>query len=299
MSKEFKLFEGEKGLVITGVIGFLLAAFTAAVILVRGEIVFPEGNLGDAFSFNAAIGIFILSIAAILPLAGFSSRKRKAVRRLFIFASLYAYAVETIQHFRGLNPRFSREGSAIDIIAGAGFGVISLLLVTLCLLVMVQFFKNRTSKRPLLIVSIRYAFISIFAANLAGIGMILLEGRIIGNTGNLIVLHGMGFHALQTLVLPSWLLEKVQNRDRLKNRVIHYNCISWMLAILLISIHTVLGRSVFEPALMPILAGTLLIMWLGTALVSFMIFAREVKGPRAQEKKCFEKPVTDQTPMIK
>lgn len=297
MTREIKLFEGEKGLFITGLIGFLLAGITAVFILFRGSVVLPEGNLGDAFSFNAAIGIFAISIAAILPLAGFSPRKRKAIRRLFIIASLYAYAIETIQHFRGLNPRFSREGSVIDTVVGMLFGVVSLLLIILCLLLTIQFFK--ASQRPFLIIGICYAFLSILAANLAGIGMILLEGRFVGSAGNLLVVHGLGFHALQTLVLPGWLLEKVQGRERLKKRMIHFGSISWMFAILLIGVQTVLARSVFEFTFLPVLAGILLIVWLGTALFSIVLFINAVKDTKADETKCLEKPITDQFTMIK
>ncbi|RST74303.1 hypothetical protein D4T97_011570 [Siminovitchia acidinfaciens] len=292
-----KMFEGEKGLVITSLIGFLLAALTAFFILIRGPIVLPEGNLGDAFSFNAAIGIFILSIAAILPLAGYSVRKKKVIRWLFISASLYAYAVETIQHFRGLNPRFSREGSAIDIIAGAVFGIDSLLLVTLCFLLMIQFFK--VSQRPLVILGIRYAFVSVFAANLAGIGMILLQSRFTGSEGNLIVLHGLGFHALQTLILPGWLLGKVQDSERLKKWIIHSGSLAWMFAIILIGVQTALGQSVFEFTLLPVLAGTMLLVWLGTALVSLVLFMNREKDLQTKEMKCLEKPITDQFTMIK
>lgn len=291
------MFKGEKWLVITGLMGFLLAVLTAVAIFIRGPIVLPEGDLGDVFSFNAAIGIFILSIAAVLPLAGFSPKKRKTVRWLFIFSSLYAYSVETIQHFRGLNPRFSREGAAIDAIAGILFGVVSLLLVTLCIVLLIQFFK--VSQRPLLILGIRYAFLSVFAANLAGIGMVMLQSRFVGGTGNLIVLHGMGFHALQTLIVSGWLLEKVQGRDPLKKRLIHYGSAAWLMAILMIGIQTMLGRSVFEWSLLPILAGILVIIWLGTVCAAFALFKKAGEDPRVVATKVLEKPVTDQTNMIK
>ncbi len=278
-----KLFEGEKGLAITGLVGFLLAAFTAVFIFIRGPIVLPEGNLGDAFSFNAAIGMFILSIAAILPLAGFSPRKRKVIRQLFIAASLYAYTIETIQHFRGLNPRFSREGSAMDIIAGMVFGVVSLLLIILCFLLMIQFFRNKASHRPLLIFGIRYAFLSVLVANLAGVGMILLEGRFIGNTGNLIVIHGLGFHALQTLILLGWLLEKIQGKERLRKRMIHFGSIAWSLSILLIGVQTALGQSVFEFSLLPITAGILLFAWFGIVIAAFVLVKSAREDLKAEQ----------------
>src|SRR3954454_12445492 len=84
-----KLFEGERSLVVTGIIGFILSAGIAIYIFFQGPIISPVGNVRDAFSFNAAIGIFILSIAAILPLTKLGTGKRKVVRWLFIISSLY------------------------------------------------------------------------------------------------------------------------------------------------------------------------------------------------------------------
>ncbi|KAB7709252.1 hypothetical protein F9802_02885 [Bacillus aerolatus] len=271
-----KLFEGERWLVITSLIGFILAAGIAMFIFFRGPIILPEGDLGDAFSFNAAIGMFTLSIAAILPFARLKARNRKAIRWIFIIAAIYSYAIETVQNFRGLNPRFSRAGDVADIIAGMLFGVVSLLLIALALLLTIQFFRIKYPyERPLLIMGIRYAFLSVLIANIAGIWMILLQDRFTGEAGNLIVLHGIGFHALQTLILPGWLLEKVQVNDRFKKRLIHYGSMAWMLSIILIGFQTALGRSVFELTALPILVGILLFVWLGTVSVAFVLFIKK------------------------
>lgn len=270
-----RLFEGERWLIFTGVLGFFLAAGIAVYIFFQGSIILPEGNLGDAFSFNAAIGIFILSIAAILPLARLRDRKRKVIRWLFIISSLYAYAIETIQNFRGFNPRFSREGSVVDMIGGMLFGVFSLILVILAVLLTIQFLRIKFPfERPLLITGIRYAFISILVANIAGIWMILLQDRFTGDMGNIIVLHGIGFHALQTLVIPGWLLEKIQLQDQMKNRLIHYGSIAWMLSIIVIGIQTALGRTVFELTTLPIISGILLLIWLSTVIVASVHFIK-------------------------
>ena len=276
MEPSVKLFEGERWLVITGIIGFVLAAGIALFIFFQGRIILPEGNLGDAFSFNAAIGIFILSIAAILPLARLGSRKRKAIRWLFIIASLYGYAIETIQNFRGFNPRFSREGSVIDIIGGMLFGVVSLIFVILAILLTIQFFRIKYPfERPLLMIGIRYAFISVLAANIAGIWMILLQDRFTGDMGNIIVLHGMGFHALQTLIFSGWLLEKVQLNGRIKKLLIHCGSISWTLSIILVGFQTALDRTVFELTTLPIISGILLLVWLGTVIVASVLFIKD------------------------
>jgi hypothetical protein len=271
-----KLFQGERALVITGLIGFLLSAGIAIFIFFNDPLIASEGNMRDAFSFNAAIGMFILSIAAILPLARFGARKRKVVRWLFIFASIYSYTIETLQNFRGINPRFSREGTVVDIVAGMLFGVISLVLVALAIVLMVHFLRMKQPHgRPLLIMGIRYAFLSVLTANIAGIWMILLQDRLTGGSGNIIVLHGVGFHALQTLILPAWLLEKAQINEKFKKALIHTGSIAWLLMILLLGIQTALGQTVFELTTLPISALLLLLIWFGTVCVAFRLLIKK------------------------
>lgn len=271
-----KLFEGERLLVITGILGFILSAGIALFIFFQGRMIPPEGNLGDAFSFNAAtIGIFILSIAAILPFARFRDRKRKAIRWLFIISSLYGYAIETVQNFRGFNPRFTSEGSVIDAVGGLLFGITSIILVIITFQLAMQFLRMKYPfERPLLILGIRYAFISVLLANLAGIWMIVLQGRFTGDMGNLIVLHGIGFHALQTLIIPAWILEKIQLDEQIKRMLIHYGCIAWLLSIIFIGFQTILGRTVFELTALPIISGLFLAVWFSTALFAAFRFIK-------------------------
>ncbi|MBB6512423.1 hypothetical protein GGQ92_001206 [Gracilibacillus halotolerans] len=271
-----KLFEGERGLVITSIIGLIFATICALFIYINNPIILPEGNIKDAFAFNAAISIFILSIAAILPLANFSNRKRKIVRWSFILSSIYGYLIETIQHFRGVNPRYSQVGGTIDFIAGIIFAFVSLSLVIFILIVTIQFLRIKTSNnRSLLVIGIRYAFLSAIVGNIAGLWMISLQGRFTGEAGNLIVLHGVSFHALQTLLLLAWLLEKIKVNQRFKTRMLHAGCISWSLAILCIAIQISLGRSNFEWGLLPILTVILLFVWLLLVVRSLTLFLQQ------------------------
>lgn len=271
-----KLFDGERGLVFTGLLGFILSAGVAIFIFLNGPVIGPEGNLRDAFSFNAAIGMFILSIAAILPLTRFGARKRKVVRWFFIIASLYSYTIETLQNFRGLNPRFSREGTVVDSVAGMLFGVISLVLVTLAIVLMIHFLRMKQPyERPLLVMGTRYAFLSVFVANIAGIWMILLQDRLTGGAGNIIVLHGVGFHALQTLILPAWLLENAQINESFKKALTHTGSIAWMFMIVLIGVQTALGKSVFALSILPIIACLLLLIWFGTVVVASRLLIKK------------------------
>ena len=264
-----RLFAGERLLVMVGLLGFALSAIIALYIGLNGAAVLPEGNLESAFSFDAAIGLFILSIAAIMPLSGLSSRKRAIIRWLFIQGTLYSYAAETIQHFRGINPRFTQAGTLADSIFGALFGLESLVIIVATVLLAVPFFRKRQPEtRPLLVLGIRYAFVSTMVAFAGGVWMIVLQGRYTGDAGNLIVLHGLGFHALQALPLLGWLLERASTDGKIARTWIHAGSIAWILSILLIAVQTVLGLSAFELTALPVLAGVMLLIWLAAAAVS-------------------------------
>ncbi|MFC4323616.1 hypothetical protein [Litchfieldia salsa] len=265
-----KLFEGERILVINGLIGLVLAAVIGIVMVTQGAVRAPEGNLSNAFSFNAALGIFSISIAAILPFGKLSRKSRVWMRWLLVSSSLYAYAVETIQNFRGYNPRYSVEGTSFDAIVGMVFGVVSLVIVFIATWLAIQFFRISSQERPLLIFGVRYALLSVFLANLAGLWMIFLQSRFTGDAGNIIVLHGMGFHALQTLIIPALILEKTQVDQTLKKKLVHLSGIAWLLSLLLIGVQTGLGFSVFELTMIPILAAFLLIVWAGIISVALV-----------------------------
>jgi hypothetical protein len=105
--------------------------------------------------------------------------------------------------------------------------------------------------------------------------MVTLQNRFTGDAGNLIVLHGIGFHALQTLILLAWLLEKVQVKDRLKKVLVHSGRVAWMFMILLIGVQTGLGYTVFEFTILPILGGLLLLFWFSTVAISFVFFFKQ------------------------
>jgi hypothetical protein len=236
----------------------------------------PEGNAGDAFSFNAAIGIFILSIAAILPLSGLKEAKRTTIRRLLIPATLYSYAVETIQHLRGIPPRFTREGSIFDAIISIGFGLVSMLIIIATVMIAIPFFKNRQFlSRPFIISGIQYAFISVMVAFAAGVWMSVLQGRYTGEAGNLIVLHGIGFHALQALPLLCWLAERSGMEANISRKLIHTGGIAWTTGVVMIGLQTALGRTVFEPTVLPLLAGVMFLVWLCMLFVIVAALRRE------------------------
>lgn len=271
MTSAGSIFKREKALVMLGLLGFVIAGCAAVFMFFHGAVVLPEGDIQNVFSFAAALGIFLLSIAAILPFAGFTVRMRKVVRWLNISAASYSYVIETLQNFRGFNPRFTKFGGPLDTLAGALFGVLSLCFVISGILLAVQFLKMKAPlSRPVLINGIRYALVSVFIANLAGLIMMSLQGRFTGAGGNYIVLHGIGFHSLQTLLLPAWLLERSKLRPGRQRLLLHTGSIAWLIAILFIAVQTSLGRSMFEVSLFPMLAVLCLLIWLLTAILALV-----------------------------
>ncbi|MFC6653809.1 hypothetical protein [Paenibacillus rhizoplanae] len=254
-----------------GLLGFVIAGCAAVFMFFKGVVVLPEGDIKNVFSFAAALGIFLLSIAAILPFAGFTARRRKVIRRLFIAAASYSYVIETLQNFRGFNPRFSKVGGPVVTLAGALFGVVSLSFVVSGILLTIQFLRMKAPlSRPVLINGIRYALLSVFIANLAGLIMMSLQGRFIGAGGNYIVLHGIGLHSLQTLLLPAWLLEHSNLGSGKQRLLLHTGSIAWLMTILCIAVQTSLGRSMLEVSLFSILALLCLLVWLFTAISALM-----------------------------
>ncbi|MDR9855682.1 hypothetical protein RJP21_18880 [Paenibacillus sp. VCA1] len=256
-----RLFAEERLLAWLGFVGFVLAAGIGLYMSMFGSVVPPEGDIASAFSFDAAIGIFLLSIAILLPLSGFKARSRTAIRWVYVPITIYAYGVETIQHFRGVNPRFSQSGSIIDTIAGAAFGLASIILIIVTIVVAVSFFRRSLmAKRPLLILGIRYAFLSVTLSFAAGLWMIALNGRFTGSAGNIIVLHGLGFHALQVLPLLGWLLERSSAEARRARMLLHVGSAAWIAAVAAVAIQTVAGRTVFEWTALPMAAAAGLLL---------------------------------------
>lgn len=283
MFNNVKLFEGEKLLVIVSLIGFLLAAVCALYMTVNGAIILPEGNVKSAFSFNAAIALFVLCMAAFMPISGLNPRKRVRIRWGFILTALIGYGIETIQHFRGINPRFTKAGTISDTIVGGFFGLISLVLIIVTVLLAVSFFSRRGPiKRPLLNLGIRYAFVSTMIAFVAGIFMSVLQSRYTGAAGNFIVLHGLGFHALQTLPLLGWLLEQAKSEENRARRLIHIGSIAWIISNVFIGIQTILGGTVFELTILPIVAAAALLIWVISAVIGLLMFLNQYSVNRAR-----------------
>ncbi|QRG70248.1 hypothetical protein [Brevibacillus choshinensis] len=248
-------FEGEKWLVITGLLGFCLAAVCGVWVMMHGAQVLPKGDVLKAFSFNAALGMFLLSTAAIMPLSALGSNSRAVFRWTYITLALYSYAAETVQNFRGVDPRFVKGGTPFDIWVGSIFTFVALLLVLFYLFAAISFFRRRAYQlRPELVVGIRYAMLAVILSFAAGIWISFNAGRYVGMHGNIIWLHGLGFHALQVVPLIAWLCERTRQLTAVRKRLIHVTGIAYLMGLLAVGWQTYLGLPVLTLSVLPILA---------------------------------------------
>lgn len=195
-------------LVVMGFVGIGLGLICLAVMFARGGVpIPPEGDLHKPATFNIAVGIYILTTALLLPSAGFSERGRKRWVRWNVGLFAYAYIIETVQVFRGLDPRFSRHGTPLDQIAGGVFFLTALGVMVLFIIMAVKFFRRgRPDADSPVILAIRYGTAAAMGAFIAGIWMSVIQGRTTGAAGNILPLHALGFHGLQAVPLIALLL---------------------------------------------------------------------------------------------
>ncbi|MFF3925255.1 hypothetical protein [Paenibacillus lactis] len=246
------VFKQERWLIMAGLLGFLLAGICGIWVLIYGAPVAPEGNIGKAFSFNAALGIFLLSTAAILPFSGLGTRSKAWFRWSYILLALYSYFAETVQNFRGVDPRYVQNGSVFDEAVSNLFVLVALLLVLFYVIIAVQYFRRRVlNANPEIVLGIRYAMIAVIISFAAGIWISINSGRFTGAGGNIIWLHGFGFHALQVVPFAAW-LSMITLNPASRFIVIHLTGICYLLGLMSIGWQTLLGYTLFEWSALPI-----------------------------------------------
>lgn len=260
-------FAGEKWLVLTGLLGFLLAGICGVSWLLYGGPVSPDGDVSHAFSFDAALAVFLLSTAAIIPFSGMGAKARAVFRWSYIALALYSYFAETVQNFRGVNPRFVNGGSAFDETVGNIFTFVALFLVLYYLFLAGQYFRPKTYRaHPELSVGIRYAMVAVVVSFSAGIWISMNQGRIVGTEGNIIWLHGLGFHALQVMPIVAWLTALASRNAKTSRAFIHIAGSSFLLGLLAIGWQTYLGHSVLAWSALPLAAAACFLISLASGI---------------------------------
>ena len=208
-----------------GLLGIGLGTVCALVGLARGFDVPPEGNLWETATFNGALGIFHLTQATLAPEAGFTERGQRRWGTALIVATLYAYGIETIQAFRGLDPRFSAVAGAPDQLLGGVFFLDAVFIMALFLVLAWRFLRAEATPLRL---AVRYGATASLVSFGVGIWMSVFQGRMVGAEGNLLPIHAAGFHGLQTVPLVALLLMWSGAPEGVTVRWVHAAGVAWI-----------------------------------------------------------------------
>ena len=259
---------------MVGVAGVVIAALCLVAVAVRGRVIAPEGKMLDAATFCFGVGIFTLTVALLLPLAGYSQRARRRWRRAFYVFAVYGLVLEPLQSFRGLDPRFTEEGDGIDVVAGIVFGVTALSNTVLFVLLGMRFFRSDVLReRPALRAGIRYGAIAVTLSFAIGIAMSVNSGRDVGDDGNLLLSHGLGVHGIQTIPVVA-LLVAAAGAPLRATRWLHAAGLGWLIACAAALIQAVVGDSPFESSATTVIIVVGLALWAVGASYAVVTFWR-------------------------
>jgi hypothetical protein len=247
-------------------LGFALAGIAAVVLLVHGPTVGAEGHVDRAMTFNFAVALYFLTLAIVVPLAKMSPRahRRWALANAINFPVFYA--IENVQVYRGVDPRFTEVGSPLDEAIGGFFGLLAIVTIVLFIIVAVRWFRRAPTdaRDHLLLLGARYGAAGVGVAFAAGIGMSALSGSAVGDQGDLLLVHALGFHALQAIPLVGWLAGVEAGTGRAAFRV-HLAGAAWLLATVAVGYQATSGNASFEASPANVLAVAALLVWLAIA----------------------------------
>jgi hypothetical protein len=269
------VFRREWMLTATGIIGLLLGAACAITIGVRGtELVGAEGHLRKAMAFDVAVGIYLLTLVMLVPLARFSKGGLWTWRVSLTLLSLYAFGMENVQIARGIDPRFTRVGSTLDQLLGGFFFLAATgMIVSFVILAWKVLARRMDGADGPLLLSIRYAALATMGAFGAGFWMSAAQGSSTGEA-SILPLHAAGFHGLQALPLVAILLTWAAVPAERARPWIHAAGIAWLAACAAIAWQTAQGRPLTEITPAAAVAVASLLAWAVVAALAVRVWLR-------------------------
>ena len=230
-------------LTAVGLIGVGLGGLLLLAAFVGGAEVAPEGNLVETAIFDGSVGLFVLTMALLAPEVEWKSLERWA--RWVAGLTLFAYTVETVQAVRGIDPRFTEAGGTADQVLGLVFLVQALALMGFFIGLAVKFFRAPDTAFTL---AVRYGAIASLVAFGVGIWMSLVtQGRTVEPDGNLLTLHGAGFHGVQFVPMIALLLRWAAVPDTTARSSIHLAGTTWLVLCLAVAWQSGSGGALSEP----------------------------------------------------
>ena len=224
-----------------GVLGVAAGGLCIAGALIWGVAVQPEGNLIETATFNGSVGIFILTLAILLPGVEWTRKGRRAWTGTMVVMIVYAYGIETVQALRGLDPRFSSVAGPLDQALGGIFFLSAVVIMGLFAVLAVKYFRAPSTP---VVVAVRYGGAACFIAFGIGILMSAISTRQVGEAGNLLVLHAAGFHGIQAVPFVALLLQWARADRSITGPLVHLAGLTWLGACLALGWQSGTGGSV-------------------------------------------------------
>jgi hypothetical protein len=269
------VFRRERAVTAVALLGIVLGLGCAAAIGIRGsELVGTEGHLRKAMSFDIAVGIYLLTLVMLMPLARFSPHGRTAWRVAQVALVLFAFGMENVQIARGIDPRFTRVGSAADQMLGGMFFLAAMGMIVLFAILAWKILVRRMdgADGPLLL-SLRYAGVATFGAFAAGMWMSVVSGPRVGEA-SILPLHAVGFHGLQALPLVAILLAWAGVEAPRARPWVHAAGIAWLAACAGVAWQTAQGRAALELSPANGIAAGALLAWAAVAVLALRVWLR-------------------------
>ena len=263
----------EPVLVAVGLGGLVLGAICLVGAALQGATVPPEGKLLDAATFCFGVGLYTVTIAVLLPLAEYSPAARRRWRRAFLVFIVYGLVLESVQAFRGIDPRFTETGSGLDVVAGIVFGLTAALNVVLFVVLGVRFFRAGVlADRSVLRLGVRYGVVAVAISFAVGVVMSVRSGRDVGEQGNLLLSHGLGVHGIQAL--PIVALALVAAAPPPRTGMLHTVGIGWLAACTAALVQALLGRPPLDASFLTAVIVAGLVVWVGSAGYALVVWRR-------------------------
>ena len=276
-----RVYRRERVLAAGGIVGLALAAGIGAAILLRGsELVAPEGHLRKAMAFDGAVGIYLLSIALLTPLAGFTRRGLRAWQMVIGGIFLYSFTLETVQIARGIDPRFTRAGTEIDQMLGGIFFLAALGMIgTFAVLAWKLATRPAEGEIGPLVLAARWGALATFSAFGAGLWMSAVNGAASGEA-SILPLHAAGFHGLQAIPFVALVLAWARTPAAQAKVWVHAAGAAWMVACGAIAWQTAAGHPLPDRTPAAAAAAAALLVWALIAAAAAVTWLRRASAPR-------------------
>lgn len=265
----FAIWRSQPVLFGLGVAGFTLASITAVIAAVNGGwLLGAEGRLLEAVKFDIAIGIYMVTLALIIPLAPFTHAARRRWLGWILVLGTFNYAMENVQAWRGLDPRFSSIAGSVDGFLSGVFFLSALGILVLFVDLLSRFWRDdAVPDHPALRLALRYATVAALYAFGVGIVMSLSGGRFLGAAGNMMPLHAAGFHGLQAVPLVA-LLCGAAATSATARQVTHVAGAGWLLLCTALAVQALVGIAPTQPGPTSWLAAAGVTLWAAAALMA-------------------------------